>query len=189
MGYVNPDPKPELRGFDDQFEWDGSGWLFRRFHRARPVRVTADEMDWSISYFGRWTSRLGTAAVCAGLLFIALWEWLGPDEGPARPVQSAATIGLFAIVLIGRRWIWEKATERFSRRVPVGLGRSWLEHRRDEAAETDWGALFLPLALIAAGAYFLWPFDTISWSDLAGAAFFGSAALFDIILKVRERIL
>ena len=189
MGYVNPDPKPETKGFDDQFEWDGDGWLFRRFHRSRPVRVSADEMDESISYFGRWTSRLGTGAICGWFLFLALWGWLGTDEGPARPVQSAATIGLFAIVLIGRRWIWERSTKHFSRRVPVGRGQSWLEHRQDEAAESDWGALFLPVALIAAGAYFLWPFDAFSWSDLAGAVFFGSAALFDIVLKVRAKML
>jgi hypothetical protein len=189
LGYVTPDDRPELQGFDDQFEHDGHGWLFRRFHRDLPVRVTPDEMDWSINYFERWAGRLTVAAVISWIMFMALWGWFGPDEGTGKFVQNIAGLALPAVIWAGRSWIWRKATDPFMRRVPVGLGQSWIEHRQEHVAESDWGALLLPVALLAAGAYFLWPFGHANWYDAATAAVLGGAALLNIGLKLRARFL
>jgi hypothetical protein len=188
---VNPSSEPEQRGFDDQFQHDGHGWLFRRFHRARPVRVTAEEMDQSISFFERWSGRWSSFLIGVGIIGSALWAFFGPDNftWADRRFHGLALVALLAIGWLGRRWLWFKATERFNRRVPVGLGQSWLEDRQSLAVERDWSDLLAPILLLAAGVYLLWPLKHASWPDIVTATIAGAAALLDLALKTRARFL
>lgn len=191
MGYVNPSSEPEPRGFADQFEHDGHGWLFRRFHRARPVRVTPDEMDQCISFYERWSGRWTVAVAGAWIGGVILWSYFGPQEGiwVDRRFHGLGTAVAVMIGWMGRQWIWRRATDRFTRRVPVGLGQSWIEDRRSQASERGWTELFGPILLFGAGAYLLWPLEQASGFDIALAAVAGGAALLDLSLKFRDRFL
>ena len=189
MGYVNRSSESEPRDFADQFEWDGHIWLFRRFDRARPVRVSAEEMDQSIDFYVSWSKRVTVGAVMLSIALVILWDVVGPDDGPlsGRPLEGLGLRVVGALTWPARSWIWRRATDRFSRQVPVGQSQSWLEHRQEQAAETAWANLLAPIAILAVATYFLWPLSEARWFELAMAAIAGLAALLDLALKLRAR--
>jgi len=187
MGYVNPSYEP--RDFEDQFEWDGHGWLFRRFHRARPVRVSPDEMDQSISFYHRWKRTILISGTVSWVLLTAAWNLLAPEQWQAtgRPVEGMMAIGIGAALWLARNWVWRRAVERFGNRVPVGPGQSWIEDRKAEARSMGWGDLLPSAAYAVFVACMVWflPFDTGRVFEYAVVSFVGLASLFDIWLKWR----
>ena len=191
MGYVNPDRKPEPRGFEDQFEWDGHGWLFRRFHRSRPVRVTADEMDQSIGFYQRWRGRLGTAGVATTILAVTVSLFLDAIDLEWADARLTGLIAatMAAISWVGDRWAWAKATERFTHRVPVGLGQTWLEDRQSLAADRGWTEVLWAPVFVGVVIFLMWPFEQARWFEVAMGAVAGIAALGNFVLKLRARIL
>jgi hypothetical protein len=189
VGYVNRSSESEPRDFADQFEWDGHSWLFRRFHRARPVRVSAEEMDQSIDFYATWSKQITVGAVVLSIALVILWDVVGPDDGPlsGRPVEGLGLLLVGALTWAARNWVWRRATDRFSRRVPVGLSQSWLEDRQEQVEETAWANLLAPIAILAVATYFLWPLSEARWFEFAMAAIAGLAALLDLVLKLRAR--
>lgn len=184
MGYRYPESV--ARDFDDQFKWDGHGWLFRRFHRARPVRVTADEMEQSIAFYHRWRNRAfySLMAAAGSLTVVAV---IGGESLEVLPPDAFGIAGI-AIAWLGRNWAWRRATNRFARRVPVGQAQSWLEDRKEVANTSKWGDLLFSAGAMFAMAFLLWPFhEPKQWLNYAVVAVVGAAACFDIFIKTLAR--
>ncbi len=194
MGYVNPDREPEPRDFEEQFQWDGHGWLFRRFHRARPVRVTPEEMEQSISFYHRWRNRIFAVSSVTGIGLVVAWDIFGSKEWERAHFDVTTAIGgmAFALAWLARNWVWRKAIDRYAGRVPVGIGQSWIEDREAQVAEAGWANLLTPIALLglfAAMVIYFRPVDQSHWLELGAFGLVGLAAVFDIFLKFRAKLL
>lgn len=196
MGYRNSaydeDWHVEDDAFRAQFEWDGHGWTFRRFERARPVRVTAEEMDDCISYFEGWRRRLKYAAIALAIAVGAAWifadfqaiQWADDSAAPGLGLVTMAALGW-----IGDRWAWVRATKRFLHRVPIGSGQTWLERRQALAVDRNWRDLLVSPLLFGGIAFLIFQLDKSHLYELVMAGVAGLAVLFDLGLKIRSRFL
>ena len=190
MGYINRDKEPAPRDFEEQFQWDGHSWVFRRFHRGRPVRVTVEEMEQSISSYRGWKKGLVAASVIGAILAVLLLDQSNdPGRQALGPVHALIATAMFPMLeMTGHRWIWRKAIKRFANRVPVGASLSWIEDRLMLARDTSWSKTLLPVAAIGVSAAFIYwvsPVGQLSPLLMGAAALVGLVALADVVLKLK----
>jgi hypothetical protein len=139
--------------FDDQFERNGSGYLYRKGMRSAAVQVSADERDRFVAAFVRAQRRSTYALVAATVVVILLLALFVPSpNGRNSDVTTysavALLVGLFAVYW---HWVWNAPARALTGRSQVGAGRTRAETRRVILSRMTWGQLILGYAAIAYG--------------------------------------
>lgn len=168
--------------FADQFEADGSGFLYRKSMKGAAVRVTAAERDGFIATFQRRVRYASWLIILATLLLIGLLVLLVPVDGPSA--DTAVWVGLAVILvpfLFAFYWAWNAPARELERRPHMGEVRTRAEVRRLMLAKMTYGQL----GLAAVGALILvWNVSAksdvlhgwgIVWLVLAGVLIVGLA--------------
>jgi hypothetical protein len=140
------------RAFEDQFEPDGDGFLYRKSMRGAPVRVSAAEREAFVAAFVRARRRLTWEMFGETLLLMLGFASLSVATGRDLPeglfyAGMGALIALWFVLWLRNQSAPARALER---RAPVGRDRSRAEMRRLAAERMGWGTiaasgLLLPL--------------------------------------------
>lgn len=161
-GYRDPGPDEEDEAFylgarfEDQFEDDRYGLVFRKFGRGPPVRVTYKERDELSERFERFQWRGGVAlaiAVCAYFIVeeaTDFWREAGAVS-PLMPV--AAMVAIASAAWFARRSYWLHLVSPLDRRTPVGAERTFRDQLLSRALAVSWSKVLLT---IAGGAFAAW---------------------------------
>jgi tetratricopeptide (TPR) repeat protein len=138
------------QAFADQFEQDGSGFVYRRSQKGEAIKVSATERDRFIDEFNRnlgrasWIIYVGLTLVLGGIIAVSMLTGSGLSK-----VGIFAGIGVVMIPYIAYyRWAWAAPAREIAGRVPIAGERSPEEARHLQ-------------------------FQRISYGQLAGAAFGG----------------
>jgi tetratricopeptide (TPR) repeat protein len=138
------------QAFADQFEQDGSGFVYRRSQKGEAIRVSAEEHDRFIGEFNsnlrraNWIIYVGLTLVLGGIIALSLLS--GSDLS-----EAAIFIGIGAVMIpyvAYYRWAWAAPARELAGRTPIAVERSPEEARRLQ-------------------------FQRVSYGQLAGAAFAG----------------
>ena len=177
------------RIFSNQFEADGDGYLYRKFRKGAPMRVTARERDDFVAVFERDYPRaylamiVGMVLVMLGMVAIAV----AIERDLSEPVIYAAVGGLAAIFLIVHYRIWNAPARALARRPAVGQERSRSETRAIMLAETSYfyyfGLLTLFLLLLSSFAV---QSEPLSGWDMALMAFYAAASVMAVTVIVQK---
>ena len=76
------DPQRPARLFAEQFERDGSGYLYRRSRKGAAIRVTADERDHFVNAFND-SLLIGVWILCGGVGLLMIGLVSAAKAGPA----------------------------------------------------------------------------------------------------------
>lgn len=136
--------------FADQFEGEGSGFVYRRGGRGAPVRVSAEERDEFIAAFGRSSRRLTWALVGAVVLVVVALSARRSSDDHLLIVSTVALCLLFMLLF---HRIWNAPARALRGRPVIGSKRSRSEMRDRMAERTRWQdlifmALVIPLAAV-----------------------------------------
>lgn len=143
--------------FEDQFEADGDGFLYRRSQKGAPVRVTADERSRFVSEYMTRTKRGVWIGVTLTMLTIGgfVWWTLGTDvEFEGGPIWALTAVLILAIGSYSL-WNWGAPARELANRTPVGRERSSAEVSQrflqnmtyGQLAATAFAGIMLPFAL------------------------------------------
>ena len=136
--------------FADQFELEGSRWLYRRSQKGEAFAVSEDERSRFIDEFARrlrrffwlWVAVI-LAMTCAGVGYTVAndleleesWIWAG--------------VALLAYPYwISWRRLWGAPQEVLQRRPALAPSRTWTEARRARLAKMSWGQLVIAVASV-----------------------------------------
>jgi Na+/melibiose symporter-like transporter len=131
--------------FTDQFEPDGTGFLYRKSLKRAPIRVTGAERDGFIGTFNRRLRYAAWSMVPATILLILLLALFVPDMDSAAG-QVALWVGMGLILapfLLVYYWAWNSPSRELERRTPVGRERTRKEVRQVMLARMTYGQLGL----------------------------------------------
>lgn len=164
------------------FEPDGQNFLYRRNRRSAPVFVTAAERIGFVKNFRRlyWKQ----VAYLWGGIFI----WIGClvaaaiifdlSEAIVSIFTYASVFGLFIVILLNQRRIFDDPQRQLAGRAPVALPRTSREVLIERVSKLSWtsltirGIILLTLAGVTfphSGAPIWWPF---AWTGYFGLCFF-----------------
>jgi hypothetical protein len=165
------------QAFADQFSDDGHNFIYRRYQKGAPVRVSRLERDEFVAVFNRRISYAMWSTFPATVGLILLLVWLIPDaDSPAA--QIAMWGGIAAILLpfmVIFYWAWGAPSRELKRRTPEGPALSKTEARALAFSKITYGQLALA-ALIGVGL--VWKMSTkidvfhgagLVWSVFGGA--------------------
>jgi peptidoglycan/LPS O-acetylase OafA/YrhL len=129
--------------FEDQFEPDVEGYLYRRSQKGPPIRVTADERQ---RFIDEYIVRLkrGTWVLTGALILgIAIWIWWSVENDVELQDWAiyAGIAGFVAFLIPYFMWVWGAPARELARRTPVGNARSTAEVRRRFLVRTSYGQL------------------------------------------------
>jgi Flp pilus assembly protein TadD len=120
------------QSFADQFEPDGTGFIYRRSQKGEAIRVSADERSRFIDEFdsnvrrAKWIIYVGLTVVLGGIILFSLLR--GSD------LSRLAMVAGFGIAMVPYfafyRWAWLAPTRELEGRTPVAGERSPEEVRR-----------------------------------------------------------
>ena len=118
--------------FADQFEPDGTGFLYRKSLRLAPIRVTEAERDNFIRTFNGRLRYAGWSILPATILLILLLAVFMPDvDSVSGQIGMWVGFGLIlASFLMVYRWAWNAPARELERRMPVGPRRTRQEMRQ-----------------------------------------------------------
>ena len=130
--FWNDDFAPVRQVFADQFEPDGTGFLYRKSLRRAPIRVTEAERDGFIRTFNRRLRYAGWSILPGTMLLILLLALFVPDiDSVSGQIDMWMGFGLsLASFLLAYRWAWNVPSRELERRTPVGPRRTRQEMRR-----------------------------------------------------------
>jgi hypothetical protein len=138
--------------FADQFEPDGSNFLYRKSMMGAPIRVNQTERDGFVSTFNRRLRYATWSLVPATLLLIGLLVVLFPHVDNSS-AQIAIYTGIGFVLLpfmAGHYWAWNGPARELEHRPTIGEARSREQVRRLIFARITYGQLaFAILGTIA----------------------------------------
>jgi regulator of sirC expression with transglutaminase-like and TPR domain/MFS family permease len=151
------------KAFADQFEQDGTGFVYRRSQKGEAIRVSAEERRKFVDGFDRnvrrskWMIYLGLSLVLGGILALSLLE--------NYEVSQVATFAAFGLAMIPyfafNQWAWSAPARELAGRTPIAGELSSDEVRRLRFQRISYGQL----AGVAAGGVAI-PFIGGSHQDL-----------------------
>jgi len=139
--------------FNDQFERNGSGYLYRKGMRSAAVQVSAEERDRFVAAFARAQRRSTYVLVAGTVLVILLLALLVPDtDGRISEFITYGAVGLLVgLFALYWHWIWNAPARAVRGRTQVGVGRTRSETRRVILSRMSWGQLATGYAAIGYG--------------------------------------
>jgi hypothetical protein len=159
--FENPRVARMRQSFADQFQPEGSGFVFRKSFKGAPIIVTAAERDRFVADFNRnlrwaiWGSMAAMVALVLALVaFTVMTDKTPSDLWLYVPVVLLAG-GLTAAVMA----IWNAPARALARRSPVGAPLSREEARRAALTRITWGQVLggvfaLPLLALQLSRYY-----------------------------------
>ncbi len=127
--------------FEDQFEPDGSGYIYRKNMKGEPVKVTASERDAFIKDFAR-TMRIGMLLVVIGtILLIVLLAATGldPDKTTGQIGVYGGIAAMLLLFMIFHFRAWNRPARALQDRVSLGHARTREEARDAFIRRTSYG--------------------------------------------------
>ena len=171
--------------FADQFEPDGTGFLYRKSLRRAPIRVTEAERDGFIRTFNRRLRYAGWSILPGTMLLILLLALFVPDiDSVSGQIDMWMGFGLILVsFLLAYRWAWNAPSRELERRTPVGPQRTRQEMRRVMFARLTYaqlgsvvGVAFLLVLQVSSKSDVLHGWG-ILWLVLAAALVIGAGIL------------
>jgi hypothetical protein len=135
--------------FEDQFEPNGDGFLYRRYQKNAPVFVTAAERDRYLAAFDRF-DKYGKWGVIAGTVLIMAAAVTYSVSMSVEVPDVAIYIGLGVVCTIYMFFhfrTWSQPSRELRNRLTLGEARSKAEIRERFAAKISYGQLASLLAL------------------------------------------
>jgi hypothetical protein len=147
------------QAFADQFSGDGHSFIYRRYQKGVPVRVSKLERDEFVAEFNKRVRYAMWAIVPATFGLILLLVWLIPDaDSSAAQIAILAGIGTlllpFSIIIY---WAWGAPSRDLERRTPEGLALSKEEARSLAFAKISYGQ---PALTALTGVGLVWKMST-----------------------------
>lgn len=178
--------------FAEQFERDGTGFLYRKSRRGAPVRVTAAERDAFIETFNRryrflsWGFGVALAVTLFAIIAISVANEAEVEESW---IYAGCGILVGGYMLVWYR-LWNAPAVALERRSHVGAPKSRSEVRSEMLAKIGWGQLaaIFVLMLVSAIGNVPWdaePMTAKSWIFLAIGSFGLLSSLVLAIQKLR----
>ena len=131
------------QSFADQFEPDAQGFLYRKYMKGAPIRVSAAERDRYVATFNRYT-RYASWGVIGGIMLLALFLAFYFAVAGGNVPDMAFYLGLGAIVvafMVGHFWVWNLPARELRGRGTAGEARSSAEVRRLFLEKTTYGQI------------------------------------------------
>jgi O-antigen/teichoic acid export membrane protein len=177
------------QAFADQFSSDGHSFIYRRYQKGVPVRVSKLERDGFVAAFNKRIRYAMWSIVPATVGLILLLVWLIPDsDSPAA--QIAMWGGIAAILLpfmMIFHWAWGAPSRELGSRTPEGLALSKEEARTLAFSKITYGQLALA-ALMGVGL--VWKMstkiDVFHGSGLVWLVFGGALVLLAGVQAIRK---
>lgn len=177
------------QAFADQFSDDGHGFIYRKYQKGVPVRVSKSERDGFVATFDQRIRYAMWSIVPATVALILLLVWLIPDANGSA-AQIAIWIGLGAILLPFMAifyWAWGAPSRELERRPPEGPALTVEEARALSFSKITYSQLALA-ALIGIGL--VWRKSTevnvLHGSGLIWAVFGAALVIFAGVQAVRK---
>jgi peptidoglycan/LPS O-acetylase OafA/YrhL len=150
--FNNPHFDRLRQSFSDQFEPDGSSFLYRKWMKGAPIRISREERDEFVRAFNRRLRYSAWSIVPTTVILILLLAWLVPDTKSAT-ANFATYFGIALILfpfMAGYYWAWNAPARALVHRPEVGPPRSRQEARKIGFSKMTYGQLgFAALAGIA----------------------------------------
>ncbi len=119
------------QAFADQFSDDGNGFIYRKYQKGVPLRVSELERDGFVATFNKRIRYAMWSIVPATVGLILLLVWLTPDAD--SPAAQVAMWGGVAVILLHFMvifyWAWGAPSRELERRTPEGPALSKEEAR------------------------------------------------------------
>jgi len=127
--------------FAEQFEPDGAGFLYRKFSRSAPVRVTAEERQRFIAAYERFTKFAWWGLIAGSILLIAALASVTAEtpNDISKYGDYAAPAILVAIFLIINHLAYSAPARALRERMPVGEPRSRTEMQQRGLQKLTYG--------------------------------------------------
>jgi hypothetical protein len=177
------------QAFADQFSDDGHSFIYRRYQKGVPVRVSKLERDRFVAAFNKRIRYGMWSIVPATVGLILLLAWLIPDAD--SPAAQIATWGGIAAILLPFvaifYWAWGAPSRELERRTPEGPALSKEEARALAFSKITYGQLALA-ALMGVGL--VWKMsteiDVFHGSGLVWLVFGGALVLLAGVQAIRK---
>jgi len=177
------------QAFADQFSGDGHSFIYRRYQKGAPVRVSKLERDGFVAAFNKRIRYAMWSIVPATVGLILLLVWLIPDaDSPSA--QIAIWGGIAAILLpfmVIFYWAWGAPSRELERRTPEGPALSKKEARALAFSKITYGQLAVA-ALMGVGL--VWKMatkvDVLHGSGLVWLVFGGALVLLSGVQAIRK---
>ncbi len=157
--FRNPQLDRLRQAFADQFSRDEHGFIYRKFQKGAPIRVSERERDELVTTFNKRIRYATWSIVPLTIGLILPLVWLVPDaDGPAA--QIVMWVGLAAILLPFLSiffWAWNAPYRQLESRTPEGAALTKEEARALAFSKITYGQLAL-VALMGAGL--VWKMST-----------------------------
>ncbi|MDB5499768.1 MAG: hypothetical protein JWP28_3799 [Phenylobacterium sp.] len=117
--------------FVDQFEPDGTSYVYRKSSKGAAIRVSAEERDAFIADFNRNLGRLYWGLLVGTVVFVLpLTIWVAMQDGELSQWSIYAGLGVvLALYMLGWQQAWNAPARKLATRSTVAPERS-----RDEFA-------------------------------------------------------
>ena len=133
------------QAFADQFSVEGRGFIYRKYQKGVPIRVSEIERDRFVATFNKRTRYAMWSIFPATVGLILLLAWLIPD--PDSPEgQIALWVGIAAILVpfvAIYLWAWNAPARELERRTPEGAALTKDEARELAFSKISYGQLTL----------------------------------------------
>lgn len=177
------------QAFADQFSGERHSFIYRKFQKGVPVRVSKLERDEFVAAFNKRIRYAMWSIVPATVGLILLLVWLVPDADSPE-AQIAMWGGIAAIILpfiVIFYWAWGAPSRELERRTPEGPALSKEEARALALSKITYGQLALA-ALMGAGL--VWKMstkiDVLHGSGLVWLVFGGALVLLAGVQAIRK---
>lgn len=177
------------RMFADQFEADGDDFLYRKYRKGAPIRVTPRERDDFVAAFERDYPRtylamiVGSFLILLGLAMIAVII----ERDLSKPAIYAAVGSVSALFLLVHLRVWSAPARALEHRPAVGQERSRAEMRGIMTAGTSYRYHFMMLTLFLMLLFsFTLREDPFSGWDMFLIAFYTVVSVMTVSLILRK---
>jgi len=131
-----------LQSFQDQFQPDGQDYLYRKYQKGAPIRVSAEERDRFIAAFRRsWTFLvwMGAAIYVPSLIVLLIYV---PAAAAHENMIIWSSMAIFlGLVVAGMYWYWNVPMRALRSRGTSGQALSPVEARRLAFSKISFGQL------------------------------------------------
>jgi hypothetical protein len=177
------------QAFADQFSSDGHSFIYRRYQKGVPVRVSKLERDGFVAAFNKRIRYAMWSIVPATVGLILLLVWLIPDsDSPAAQIGmwgGIAAILLPFMMIIYRAW--GAPSRELESRTPEGPALSKEEARTLAFSKITYGQLALAALMGVGLVWKMWTkIDVFHGSGLVWLVFGGALVLLAGVQAIRK---
>lgn len=129
--------------FAAQFEPDGNDFVYRKYAKDAPIRVSASERNRYIEAFNR-STKFRLWGVTGGTIFLILmlaFYSVETNTDISGPPLYCGLGAIMAAYMVGHYWAWNRPTRELRERGTIGEARSRAEMKRRFLAKLTYGEI------------------------------------------------